>query len=582
MIDQIREEIIRISILDIILKIILNCKFGDKEEEEEITEEEVLEEAEAAVIEITGQRTHITIATICLVQPHGFQLNQFLQLLRILLLQTFLQDKLVVQLTNWQELLTPGHQIKLKLLNNNKNIQLILKPSISTSQSSETTSSYINPIPTPNEQQVQQEQDHLLHPPVAVSPPPINTSNIELPSVVDTQPNNMIQPVNSKLISQILAQNQKQLVNQQQQLFNWQNQQLTNQQYRLPDPPNFCSIITSQQVNMDFRAEQYAQRLRNEKILQENRERKEYRIHMSQRAQNKAQKYLMNGMLMNLEARSKDFENHVYHPLGNYQSCFNPNQYIDNLSQIHDDHESSDDAFGETDQIQLQVKGHRRRGKKSRGRCKAQSQIQPLLSSHKPIQESTQSKLKVPGQRRGKTGAADGTINPSAQSSRIKQIAGGNDFNFGSSMDIDMEQMMEMDLTQTYPTTNESPIVQTTSSQLGAASWHAGEENANVSAAQRTKTQHVNDKNEMNILQPGHFAAQGADDLGFQLLIGPEQEQSEDEPEQDQGQQDINNLPDNPGNEGSLGHIQETRRKEANKGSTKPRSKSSRKKKKSH
>ncbi|KAA6360834.1 MAG: hypothetical protein EZS28_043639, partial [Streblomastix strix] len=63
--------------------------------------------------------------------------------------------------------------------------QLSTQPSISTSQSSETTSSNIIPIPTPSVHQVQQEQNHLLLPPVAVSPPPINPTNIELPPVVE-------------------------------------------------------------------------------------------------------------------------------------------------------------------------------------------------------------------------------------------------------------------------------------------------------------------------------------------------------------------------------------------------------------
>ncbi|KAA6403182.1 MAG: hypothetical protein EZS28_001308 [Streblomastix strix] len=84
----------------------------------------------------------------------------------------------------------------------------------------------------------------------------------------------------------------------------------------------------------------------------------------------------------------------------------------------------------------------------------------------------------------------------------------------------------------------------------------------------------------MNIPQQDHLAAQRADGLGFQPLMGPEQEQSEDKPEHDQDQLDLNNLPDNPENEGPPGLTQETRRSEANKGSTKSRSKSSRKKKK--
>ncbi|KAA6361022.1 MAG: hypothetical protein EZS28_043451, partial [Streblomastix strix] len=82
----------------------------------------------------------------------------------------------------------------------------------------------------------------------------------------------------------------------------------------------------------------------------------------------------------------------------------------------------------------------------------------------------------------------------------------------------------------------------------------------------------------MNIPQKGHLAAQSADGLGFQPLIGPEQEQSEDEPEQAQRQQDLNNHPNNPENESSSGLKQETRRCDANKVSIKPRPKSSLKK----
>ncbi|KAA6385558.1 MAG: hypothetical protein EZS28_018910, partial [Streblomastix strix] len=172
---------------------------------------------------------------------------------------------------------------------------------------------------------------------------------------------------------------------------------------------------------------------------------------MQQSAQNKAHKFLIDGMLMNLEARSKGFDNPSYNPFGNFQPSFNPNQYIDDLSQIPSqdhqkysndsdcnriqrdkDHNSNDDVFGEADQILLQVRCHRGKGKKGRGRGKMQSQAQTLLTRHKSIQERTQSKLKVPGQRRGKTDAANGTINTSAQSFRIKQIAGGSDNNFGS------------------------------------------------------------------------------------------------------------------------------------------------------
>ncbi|KAA6394629.1 MAG: hypothetical protein EZS28_009846 [Streblomastix strix] len=81
---------------------------------------------------------------------------------------------------------------------------------------------------------------------------------------------------------------------------------------------------------------------------------------------------------------------------------------------------------------------------------------------------------------------------------------------------------------------------------------------------------HLNDGNEKSIPQQGHLTAQGADCLGFQPLMDPEQEQSQDEPGQDQGQLDLNNLPDNPRNEGLSRLTQETRRSKANKGSTKP------------
>ncbi|KAA6355787.1 MAG: hypothetical protein EZS28_048685, partial [Streblomastix strix] len=80
--------------------------------------------------------------------------------------------------------------------------QLSTQPSITTSQSSETTSSNIIPIPTPSVHQVQQEQDHLLLPPVAVSPPPINTTNTELPPVANVHTDNTIQPINNIQIPQ--------------------------------------------------------------------------------------------------------------------------------------------------------------------------------------------------------------------------------------------------------------------------------------------------------------------------------------------------------------------------------------------
>ncbi|KAA6382323.1 MAG: hypothetical protein EZS28_022150, partial [Streblomastix strix] len=253
--------------------------------------------------------------------------------------------------------------------------------------SCEITSSNIIPVPTPSVQQVQQEQGHLLHPPVAVPPSPINYANIELRPVVDAFPDNTTQPMNNIVIPQLQAQNQQQLVNQQQQLFNLQSQQFTNQQYRLPDPPDSWASITMQPVRMDLRAQQEAQRFHNERILQENRARNEYRIHMHQRAQNKAQQFLMDGMLMNLEARSKGFDNLSYNPFANFQPNFNPNQYIDNLSQIpsqdqqeysnnfdqyqmqrDDDHDSNDDVFREVNLKQLHVRDHRGRGKKNRGR----------------------------------------------------------------------------------------------------------------------------------------------------------------------------------------------------------------------
>ncbi|KAA6352978.1 MAG: hypothetical protein EZS28_051495, partial [Streblomastix strix] len=307
-------------------------------------------------------------------------------------------------------------------------------------------------------------------------------------------------------------------------------------------------------------------------LLQQNRARKEYQIHMQQKAKNKAQKFLIDRMLMNLDTRNKGSNNHSCHPFGNFQPSFNPNQYIDDLSQIlsqdqqeysndsveyriqrDEDHNSNDVVFGEADLIQLKVRGHRGKGKKGRGRGKAQSQAQLLSFCHQFVKESTQSKLKVPGQKRGKIGAANETINPSAQSSRIKQITGGSDFNFGSSMDIDMEQMMERDLTQTQSTTNDCSIVSTAPTQLGTASQHAGGETTDVFAAQRANIQHQNDENEINIPHQGHLAAQSVNGFGLQPLIRPEQEQSEDEPEQDQGQLDLINHPDNPENESHWG-----------------------------
>ncbi|KAA6352849.1 MAG: hypothetical protein EZS28_051624, partial [Streblomastix strix] len=89
--------------------------------------------------------------------------------------------------------------------------QLSTQPSITTSQSSETTNSNIIPIPTPSLHQVQQEQGHLLLPPVVVSLSPINPTNIELPPVVDAHWDNTTQPINNIVIPQEQTQNQQQL-----------------------------------------------------------------------------------------------------------------------------------------------------------------------------------------------------------------------------------------------------------------------------------------------------------------------------------------------------------------------------------
>ncbi|KAA6326639.1 MAG: hypothetical protein EZS28_053923, partial [Streblomastix strix] len=190
-------------------------------------------------------------------------------------------------------------------------------------------------------------------------------------------------------------------------LFIQQILQFPNQTYIFQDPPNSWSNVITLPTGMDLRAQQEAQRLHNQRILQENRARNECRIHMQQRAQNKAQKFLMDGMLMKLEARSKGFDFPSYRPLGNFYPSFNSNYYIDNLSQIpsqdqqeysndidqyqmqrDDDHDSNDDVFGEPDLIQIQIRGLRGKRKKCRGRSKVQSQTQPLQSSHEPIQES--------------------------------------------------------------------------------------------------------------------------------------------------------------------------------------------------
>ncbi|KAA6393088.1 MAG: hypothetical protein EZS28_011384 [Streblomastix strix] len=167
--------------------------------------------------------------------------------------------------------------------------------------------------------------------------------------------------------------------------------------------------------------------------------------------------------------------------------------------------------------------------------------------------ESAQSKLKIHGQKCGKTRAANGIINPSAQSSRVKQITSGSDYNFRSSTDIDMEYMMERDLAQTQPTTNDGTIVSTASRQLGTALWHARGETASIFAAQRVITESMNFENEMNIPHHGHLEAQSTDRHGFQPLTGQVKEQPKDDPQQDHDQLDLNNLPDNPENQGLPG-----------------------------
>ncbi|KAA6374846.1 MAG: hypothetical protein EZS28_029630 [Streblomastix strix] len=179
-------------------------------------------------------------------------------------------------------------------------------------------------------------------------------------------------------------------------------------------------------------------------------------------------------------------------PKQNQKQSTPPQSTPSQSQSINEHHNSNDDVFGEPGLIQLQVRDHRGRGKKKKDKGKAQSQAQLLLTSHQLIQESMQSKLQVLGQMLGKTGAANETKNPSAQSSRINQIAGWSDYNFGSSMDMDMEQMMERDLTQTQSTTNDGLVIPTASSQLGTASWHAGGETTGVIAAQRANIESMN------------------------------------------------------------------------------------------
>ncbi|KAA6403066.1 MAG: hypothetical protein EZS28_001398 [Streblomastix strix] len=97
---------------------------------------------------------------------------------------------------------------------------------------------------------------------------------------------------------------------------------------------------------------------------------------------------------------------------------------------------------------------------------------------------------------------------------------------------------------------------------------------------QRANIGGMNLGNQMNVLLQSHLAAQHIDVSGFQFFIGQEQEQSEDEPDQDRSQQDLNNLPNYPENEGPPRLTQETRRREVNRGRNNQRSNSSYKKKK--
>ncbi|KAA6378669.1 MAG: hypothetical protein EZS28_025804 [Streblomastix strix] len=146
-------------------------------------------------------------------------------------------------------------------------------PTISASLFSETTNSNIIHIPTPSVNQVHQQQDLLLHPPVVASPLPINPANIELHPANDTLHNDMIQPVNNTLEPQQQAQNKQQMINQQQQLLNQSNKQFFNQTYRFPDTPKSWSNVTKQPTGMDLRSDYEAQRLSNEMLRQQNRAR---------------------------------------------------------------------------------------------------------------------------------------------------------------------------------------------------------------------------------------------------------------------------------------------------------------------
>ncbi|KAA6396366.1 MAG: hypothetical protein EZS28_008112 [Streblomastix strix] len=189
-----------------------------------------------------------------------------------------------------------------------------------------------------------------------------------------------------------------------------------------------------------------------------------------------------------------------------------------------------------------------------------------------PKQQSNQSTLlqRTPGQLQPSNQQQQITIRPQPQ---IYQLS--------TQSSISTSQSSETTSSNIIPTTSDGHIVLTALLQLWTVSLHAGGETANVFKAQRAIIQQFNDGNEMIQLQKGHQAAQGADGLGFQPLMGPEQEQSEDEPEKDKGYLDINNFSDIQDKEGSSGHTQETRRGDANKCCNKTRPNLPRKKKRS-
>ncbi|KAA6365780.1 MAG: hypothetical protein EZS28_038694 [Streblomastix strix] len=146
-------------------------------------------------------------------------------------------------------------------------------------------------------------------------------------------------------------------------------------------------------------------------------------------------------------------------------------------------------------------------------------------------------------------------------------------------MDIDMEQMTEMDLTQVQLIIKSGIEIFTAPVELGRAPRHARENIADVFAAQSANIQHMNDGNEIILLQKCYLAAQRADDFIFQPLLGQKLEQFKEEPEHDRCLLDLNKLPDNPINVGQPGLTEEARRSETNQDCIQKRSKSPCKKK---